>query len=1747
MALELYDESNNLFIDFRTEPANRISSSFNIGLGYYVANTAQLSDHNVIIGYGAAGNLNNARDNTVIGRAVAQNMVDATENICIGTGAGLGMSNANFNVFVGRDAGRNATGSQNLFLGPFSGANSNLSMNNVFVGHQAGYDNKESSDNVFIGLRAGYSNRGQNNVFSGAYSGYSTTTGSRNVCMGHSSGRQNISGSDNVAFGADAGKENLASDNTFLGHAAGQNHTTGAFNTVVGSNAGAENTQGYENVFLGGYAGANSGVAHRTTSVGYGTGRYNPGNMNVLIGAEAASVHSTQNTVAIGYRAGRSAQGTLNTVLGSNAATNLKGDQNTVLGGSNVQVSVGSIYAGSSILANNVADSVLIMDSGTTNNLQNVIIIAPSITDPINNLSNTVIIGKMPSGAVVQNDRVYISSPSKVLLEGAGNNISLNTNVSVKGSLVVDGNVKILGFDIPLTLPWANVTGVPTVLTSAATNAFISNVVTTNSQGYLSVQLGGTGRTGFAPNQLLLGSSTNGIDQNANLSFTNSVFNLTGNAIIISPTNASRVELTDGTVRADHGLWSRTTGQQIIDGAGNWVGATLPIAKGGTGVTSLSLNQILLGNNTGSIRSFSALQFNPVSNELAVQGTMTVTGAVTAGSVRVGAQEVITQTRDWAGSVIDVSKGGTGLSSVSTGRLLYGSGGTVLNSSERLRFDAASDRLIVSGNVQADKGFWVGTGRVINDSLQWEGAVVGVSKGGTGKSQLGSRTILIGDTNSVLETTDLTFGSDNTLTARGAIDGTSIRIDGMETISAQRGWTGANLGVPVGGTGSTTFGKNQVLIGNNQNSLASSGDLTFDPVSKVLNVNGTITASTIQSTGGSLTLSTEDVTVNSLSVTNQGTVIDAQGNWTGKTIGVSSGGTGRSAPFGTRVLLIGNQAIVEDSPNLSFDLTNKLSVNGNIECTGGILCNGIQLSGESLFTTNRVPIVDAQGNWKGVTIPVSKGGTGSISLPASRILLGNGTDPIAATDDLLYNQSSRALEVGNINLLDKMTVIKDQNFNANVSVKSLQILGTTAIDSAAGWVGAAIPVIKGGTGRTAFDNSGRVLLSRSHVISDDAALVFASGNLAVSGNVIASLGVSARNVQIEGIDVINQSRKWIGDTVDVPKGGTGSVEFLRHAVILGNGSDPLQYSGDLKFDPGAGRMTLTGCLDVTGNVIASGQVSCEILRATDIEARTISVAGSSIISESGLWQGDSIAVAKGGTGATSFVPDYLLIGSSTGIVQSDKLKFVDNQILYTPSVNVVTNESTYVQLMNGTVHATHGFQSGGTGVINASGAWTGSTVSVAKGGTGTVAFEQDGILVGNGASSIVSNQHLLFKRADGVPNRYVLTVANSDIVAASTDTTGPRLLFSSSIDTRSAPTLTASTGGSGSRVVLEPGVVNTKMAAAIGVQSDGVWYTAPSGYEHKLYVHTDPVLSVSGTQVRALQGLHVRPLAAADSIVTLDSVNGYVAANSIRVNNNFSSPIEVISANGSWGGNLISVSKGGTGLQSVSVGRLLIGDNQNPLKTSADLTFQNGNLSVVGNLYVDKYLSASLGGFSNLAVGGSVVVNNNREWQGSVIVTAKGGTGLPELFQGSVLVGDGPNNAVHCPLKLIWSKTYQALGVGKTPTSGDFKIDVLGKVRSTEGFILDSDARLKHTIERIDGALDKIERISGCTYFRHGSETKEAGVIAQEIESALPEAVYTDPVTGIKSVNTMSIMALLIEAIKELKKHASYEPRYPSL
>lgn len=113
---------------------------------------------------------------------------------------------------------------------------------------------------------------------------------------------------------------------------------------------------------------------------------------------------------------------------------------------------------------------------------------------------------------------------------------------------------------------------------------------------------------------------------------------------------------------------------------------------------------------------------------------------------------------------------------------------------------------------------------------------------------------------------------------------------------------------------------------------------------------------------------------------------------------------------------------------------------------------------------------------------------------------------------------------------------------------------------------------------------------------------------------------------------------------------------------------------------------------------------------------------------------------------------------------------------------------------------------------------------------------------------------------------------------------------------------------------------------------------------------------------------------------------------------------------------------------------------------------------------------------------------------------------------------------------------------GQTST---YTLWIYGDANSSGGsWLTSSDKRFKNDIQPFNGALDKVKKLRGVSYYwnrddfpdRKFKEGKQVGVIAQEVEEVIPELVSTGP-DGYKAVDYAKLAPVLIEAIKEQQEY----------
>lgn len=81
-------------------------------------------------------------------------------------------------------------------------------------------------------------------------------------------------------------------------------------------------------------------------------------------------------------------------------------------------------------------------------------------------------------------------------------------------------------------------------------------------------------------------------------------------------------------------------------------------------------------------------------------------------------------------------------------------------------------------------------------------------------------------------------------------------------------------------------------------------------------------------------------------------------------------------------------------------------------------------------------------------------------------------------------------------------------------------------------------------------------------------------------------------------------------------------------------------------------------------------------------------------------------------------------------------------------------------------------------------------------------------------------------------------------------------------------------------------------------------------------------------------------------------------------------------------------------------------------------------------------------------------------------------------------------------------------------------------------FVSSSDARLKSDIAPIADALAKVQALTGVTFTMAGSDLRQMGLIAQQVQAVAPEVVVE--AEGILRIAYGNLVGLLVEAIKDL-------------
>ena len=165
-------------------------------------------------------------------------------------------------------------------------------------------------------------------------------------------------------------------------------------------------------------------------------------------------------------------------------------------------------------------------------------------------------------------------------------------------------------------------------------------------------------------------------------------------------------------------------------------------------------------------------------------------------------------------------------------------------------------------------------------------------------------------------------------------------------------------------------------------------------------------------------------------------------------------------------------------------------------------------------------------------------------------------------------------------------------------------------------------------------------------------------------------------------------------------------------------------------------------------------------------------------------------------------------------------------------------------------------------------------------------------------------------------------------------------------------------------------------------------------------------------------------------------------------------------------------------------------------------------------------------------------------------VAGYGTTGFNASFSNNLTVGGNLGIGMPCTGAEGYSgeiDAWQGANAWWMVAGSNTRLAVAGDIFATGTVISLSDARVKSSIEPIDNPLGRLSFLKGYTYAVDGSAKRQTGLLAQEVEEAIPEAVFYRSSEGIlvgekrpiASVAYGNLAGLFVSAINELSERLS--------
>ena len=480
-----------------------------------------------------------------------------------------------------------------------------------------------------------------------------------------------------------------------------------------------------------------------------GTGVVNVGGQYYTSTLDAATAANTASTLVKRDTNGNFA-GRLTGI--ADKADQLTNARNFSISGTDITATTQSFDGSSAIVLNAALNAVPGLSAGTYGSTTQI----PSVTVGANGRVIAITTNNVATNLNIRGDDngniIPINLLSDILsLRGGQGLTSTASNVIAEGIITFDVDTSVVRANTPITLQT-----IDSSLTINGNLTVLGTQTTINTQSYVvldpMIYLAANNTTSDAVDIGFAGTYNDG-SQRATGVFRNAgnkefyVFDNYDKAL----NSNNEIDVADASFRAANVNASYFKGNVIattISSGALSLSTALPVASGGTGQSSFTTGQVIIGSGTnglGQLANVSSINTSVAANVTVNNLTTDVYGRVTNYTTQ-------------AISGLTVTQGGTGVATFSSGGLLIGNGtdavGQLANSNYVLTGTLSTAKTITSLTVDAYGRVTAATGADINiDTSQIGSGTLGVVRGGTGAATFTTNGITYGNGTGAIQVT----------------------------------------------------------------------------------------------------------------------------------------------------------------------------------------------------------------------------------------------------------------------------------------------------------------------------------------------------------------------------------------------------------------------------------------------------------------------------------------------------------------------------------------------------------------------------------------------------------------------------------------------------------------------------------------------------------------------------------------------------------------------------------------------------------------------------------------------------------------------------------------------------------------------------------------------------------------------------------------------------------------------------------